>query len=46
MVLKEKDGEAKVKTYRLLRANAGGILGLHLHLLGLRLVDFLGRHFD
>ena len=36
----------KEKTYRLLGADASGILGLHLHLLGLRLVEFLCRHFE
>jgi len=32
---------------RLVGANAGSVLGsLHLHLLRLRLLGFLGRHFD
>lgn len=34
-----------VRAYGLL-GDAGSILGGHLHLLGLRLVDFLGRHFE
>jgi hypothetical protein len=32
--------------YRLLCDSATGILGRELHLLGLRLLDFLSRHFE
>jgi hypothetical protein len=32
--------------YRLLCDGATGILGGELHLLGLRLLDFLSRHFE
>jgi hypothetical protein len=32
--------------YGLLGRDAGSILGGQLHLLGLRLGNFLGRHFD
>jgi hypothetical protein len=35
-----------VRTYGLLGRDAGSVWSLHLHLLGLRLVDFLGRHFE